>query len=93
MGRKLDDRQTKFIQNRLARFTPQKPDDVEKEFVAYLDAEIDEYGKIAKEIFGIEPAKPPADGGGGEPEPVKKQDPGTKNEYLDPAKNPMIKLA
>ena len=92
-SRKLDDRQTKFIQNRLARFTPAKPEDVEKEFGAFLDSEIDEYGKIAKDVFGLEPT-PPAEGdkgGGREPQAGPgKSDP--KAEYLDPAKNPMIRV-
>jgi len=42
--RKLTDQQAKFVQARLARFTPQKVEEVGKEFNFYLDAEIDEYG-------------------------------------------------
>lgn len=98
-ARKLDDRQTKFIQNRMGRFTPTKPDEVEKEFNAYLDSEIDEYNRIAKDVFGIE--QKPANGGGGEgdghgdhpgAEPVEHSDAGTENPYIDPAKNPMIRV-
>jgi hypothetical protein len=95
-SRKLDDRQTKFIQNRLARFTPSKPEDIDKEFEAYLDAEVDEYGKIAREVFGIEDKKvePPANGGDKGTGPDKgKPTGGPENKYLDPAQNPMIKLA
>ena len=55
--RKLDDRQVKFVQARLARFSPTKPEDVEKEFNTYLDAEIDECGRLAKDVFGIEDKK------------------------------------
>jgi hypothetical protein len=98
-GRKLDDRQTKFIQNRIGRFTPTNPDDVEKEFNAYLDSEIDEYNRIAKDVFGVETK--PGNGGGGEKgegdepvpgaEPAEHHDAGTDNPYIDPAKNPMIR--
>ena len=35
--RTLDEKQVKFIQKRLGDFTPQKPDDLEKEFNSYLD--------------------------------------------------------
>lgn len=89
-SRKLDDRQIKFIQNRLARFTPQKPEEIEKEFGSFLDQEIDEYGKIAKDVFGV-PEPKPGEGDGGGREPGK----GDANkdvvpDHLDPAKNPMI---
>ena len=91
--RKLDERQTKFILNRLERFVPSKPEDVTKEFDVYLDSEVDEYGKLARDIFGIEGKK--AEGGNGKPtgvEPEDKKPAATDNKYLDPAQNPMIKL-
>lgn len=94
-GRKLDDRQTKFVQNRLDRFKPSDPDKVAEEFKTYLDSEITEYGKIAKEVFGIEPK--PAEGEGKDrgTGPAKEGgdsgasgDPNAK--YVDPKQNPMI---
>ena len=91
--RKLDDRQAKFIQNRLPRFMPTKPEEIDKEFNAYLDAEIDEYGKIAKEVFGIEPSAPQNGGekkAGAEPEQNKPAQ--AEKKHLDPAQNPMIKI-
>ena len=90
--RKLTDQQAKFVQARLARFTPQKVEEVGKEFNFYLDAEIDEYGRLAKDVFGVEEkkvegdkGKPGAESGGNPASP-------TLNPYLDPAKNPFIKL-
>ena len=91
--RKLDERQVKFIQSRLPRFTPQKPEDLEKEFLSHLDAEIDEYNVYAKDVFGIDPTKGndrkdgdpgtgPDDGKGGGDESSK---------YIDPKTNPFIR--
>ena len=91
--RKLTDQQSKFVQARLARFTPQKVEEVGKEFNFYLDAEIDEYGRLAKDVFGVEEKK--AEGASGNAtgtEPGAKPASPTLNPYLDPAKNPFIKL-
>ena len=91
--RKLTDQQAKFVQARLARFTPQKVEEVGKEFNFYLDAEIDEYGRLAKDVFGVEEKK--AEGASGNAtgtEPGAKPASPTLNPYLDPAKNPFIKL-
>jgi len=95
--RKLDEKQEKFIRARLPRFVPQKAEEVEKEFNTYLDGEIDEYAKIAKDVFGIE-----AENKGTGNEGDKKKDPATgpvdkgkdespANKYISPATNPMIK--
>lgn len=90
--RKLGDRQMKFIQSRLPRFAPQNPDEIEKEFTTFLDGEIDEYGRIAKDVFGIEqkpePGKDPVPGG----EPRKGTETPGVDKYLDPAQNPFIKI-
>ena len=89
--RKLEDRQSKFIAARLARFVPQKPEEVEKEFNTFLDAEIDEEKRIAKEVYGI--TEKPAGGGKEGAEPTKIEPGGDPQEaYLDPSKNEMIKL-
>jgi hypothetical protein len=96
VDRKLDDRKVKFIQNRLERFTPQKPEEVEKEFDAFLDTEVDEFNRIAKDVFGIED-KTDGDGkGGGKDKPTGAEpDKGShstiENKYLDPARNPLIR--
>lgn len=91
--RKLDDRQVKFIQKRLERFEPKNPEDLEKELNGYLDAEIAEYSKIAREVFGIDDK---ATGDGKDKsatgsEADKNKGGGGEDKYLDPAKNPMIK--
>ncbi|MFA5377903.1 MAG: hypothetical protein WC455_19290 [Dehalococcoidia bacterium] len=90
--RKLDDRQTKFIQARLARFTPSKPEDVEKEFKSYLDGEIDEYGRIAKDVFGIQDKPEPKPAPGAEPKEGPGESPDNLPDNLNPAKNPMIRF-
>ena len=90
--RKLDEKQVKFVQSRLAKFTPTKVEDLEKEFNAHMDAEIDEYKRIAKDVFGVEDK--PADGGkaDGGTGPDEKQKEGPADKYLDPAQNPFIKV-
>ena len=93
--RKFDDKQSKFIAARLARFVPQKPEEVEKELDAFLDAEVDEYGRIAKEVFGVVAPGPGGEGeNGGKPgaEPGDAGAADDQSAYLDPAKNPMIRL-
>lgn len=95
-SRKLDDRQAKFIQSRIGRFTPTNPDDIDKEFNTFLDSEIDEYNRIAKDVFGVNEPKPGNGDGNAGPgtgtEPIEPKDSGTDNPYLDPTKNPMIRV-
>ena len=90
--RKLTEKQALFIEGRLDKFKPTKPEDVEKEFNFYLDSEVDEYGKIAK-LMGIEEKPPGGDKGGGTGPEDKPAGDATLNKYLDPAKNPFIRLA
>ncbi len=94
--RKLDEKQIKFIQARLERFVPKSAEEVEKDFNAYLDSEVDEYGRLAKEVFGIEPAKENGNGSskdsGTGPDEGKPAGPAV-SKYLDPAQNPFIKTA
>jgi hypothetical protein len=90
--RKLTDQQAKFVQARLTRFSPSKVEEVGKEFNSYLDAEIDEYGRLAKDVFGVEEKKAEGDNGKHGAEPGAKPESPTLNPYLDPAKNPFIKL-
>lgn len=92
--RKLDDRQSKWLEKRLAKFSPEKIEDIEKEFNSYLDTEIDEYKTIAKEVFGIEDG----DGedkkekkGGAEPDETKTGEIDEESKYIDPKQNPFIK--
>lgn len=92
--RKMDEKQVKFIQSRLPKFAPTKVEDLDKEFNAYLDVEIDEYKKILKEVFGVEDKSEDnkdVKGGGTEPDDKKKATPEPESPYLDPAKNPFIK--
>lgn len=93
--RKLDEKQIKFIQVRLPKFMPQKPEELEKEFNAYLDSELDEYGKLAKEL-GIEmKSVGDADGkdkkGGTGSEGGKNEGGTGEDKYTNPATNPLIK--
>jgi len=90
--RKLTEKQALFIEGRLDKFKPTKPEDVEKEFNFYLDSEVDEYGKIAK-LMGIEEKPTGGDKGGGIGPEDKPAGDATLNKYLDPAKNPFIRLA
>lgn len=89
--RKLTERQSTFIEGRLDKFKPTKPEDVEKEFNFYLDSEIDEYGKIAK-LLGVEEKTIETKGGGTGPEGAPASGV-ADNKYIDPARNPFIKLA
>jgi ribosomal protein L29 len=91
--RKLTEKQALFIEGRLDKFKPTKPEDVEKEFNFYLDSEVDEFGKIAK-LMGIEEkAAEGGDKGGGTGPEDKSAGDVTLNKYLDPSKNPMIRLS
>jgi hypothetical protein len=86
--RKLEDEKAiKYIQARLPRFEVKNPEELEKEFSDYLDVEVDEYKKIAKDVFGVDD-KPEEKKGGGEPDEKEKSE--ADNKYLDPAQNPMI---
>jgi len=90
--RKLTEKQALFIEGRLDKFKPTKPEDVEKEFNFYLDSEVDEYGKIAK-LMGIEEKPTGGDKGGGTGPEDKPAGDATLSKYLNPATNPYIKLA
>ena len=91
--RKLTEKQALFIEGRLDKFKPTKPEDVEKEFNFYLDSEVDEFGKIAK-LMGIEEkAAGGGDKGGGTGPENSPAGETTPNKYLDPAKNPFIRLS
>lgn len=89
--RKFDEKLTRYVQRRLERFDPKDAATIEKDFSAWLDAEVDEYGKIAKEVFDI---KSEADGGekgdkGSGPEKNETGD--VESKYIDPSQNPMIR--
>lgn len=96
--RKLDERQVKFIEPRLEKFVPEKPEDLEKEFNKYLDALVDDYKKNA-EIFGVaiedktkdEKSKGKSGGTGAEPDDKTKTG-GPEDKYLNPETNPFIKI-
>ena len=93
-ARKLDDRTMKFVQSKLQRFNPQDPDNLEKELGGFLDESIDEYKKLAKDVFGIEDAKGGNDGGTKDPGtgPANNQSAGDKSsKYLSPQTNPFIR--
>jgi hypothetical protein len=89
--RKLTDQQAKFISARLARFAPKDAETLEKDFASYLDAEVDEYGLIARDVFGVGGEKDKPKPAGSEPDESKAA--ATESPYTDPARNPMIKLS
>lgn len=89
--RKLDDKLAKYVQARLPNFTPAKPEELDKEFNTFLDAQVEDYKKISKDVFGIEiKADDKGEKKGGEPDETKDVPAG--DEYLNPLTNPMIKL-
>jgi len=89
--RKLTEKQALFIEGRLDKFKPTKPEDVEKEFNFYLDSEVDEFGKIAK-LMGIEEKVAGGGDKGGGTGPENQPAGGvTPSKYLSPATNPFIK--
>jgi len=93
-ARKLDEKQVKYIQKKLDDFSPEKPEELEKEFNTYLDKKIDEYSEIAKDVFGIEDkdnGKDKGKTGGTEPNEGGSEDTGDENKYTDPTQNPLIK--
>ncbi len=99
-SRKLTAKQAAFIEGRLEKFTPTKPEDVEKEFNAYLDSEVDEFGKVVK-LLGVDVGSTADAGDGGSPRPTGAEPdngsadagPGKPNpDHLNPEKNPFIKI-
>jgi hypothetical protein len=90
--RKFDEKQVKFIAARIDKFMPsEKAEELEKDFDRFLDGAVDEYKVLAKDVFGIEEKKVEDKGGTGT-EAGMKPAAGTLSPYLDPAKNPFIKL-
>jgi len=91
--RKFDEKQEKFIKGNLERFAPTDPDKIEDEFKPWLDAQVDEYGRLTK-LLGIETKDDGAGGTGGSglgPDKTRvTQD--AKSKYLDPKTNPLIKV-
>jgi len=89
--RTLDEKQVKYVQTRLGDFTPQKPEDLEKELNAHLDNLLKDYRDLAKNVFGIESeGDPPKKVNGGTGPTVTKTG-SPENKYVDPEQNPMIR--
>jgi len=65
--RKLDDKQTKFIDMKKGDFVPEDLENVDKEVDKFMDAVLEDYKKTASEIFGIEEKKETGSTPGGEP--------------------------
>ena len=55
--RKLDEKQTKFIEMKQGSFTPEDLENVDKEVDKFMDTALEDYKKTASEIFGIEEKK------------------------------------
>lgn len=77
--RELDTKQSKFIESRLDKFEPEKVEDLEKEFEGHLDKEIDEFNKIAKDVFGMKEEKKEEKKGGAESE---EREEGEENPFI-----------
>ena len=92
--RKLDERQEKYVKNRLSRFTPKEVDKAESEFNEWLDTQLDDYTKDAKAL-GIEVGGGKEKGNGDDEKkgsgPENEEKVAPEDKYLDPATNPMIK--
>jgi len=69
--RKFDDKQMKFINLNLPKFKPEDPEKAEDEFNKFLDDRIDDLGKIAKDVFGVEPEEKKDKAPGGDPKDKK----------------------
>jgi len=63
--RKLDEKQTKFIESKQADFVPEDPEKLDKEVDQFMDSKIEEFKKTA-EIFGhkVETEEEKKGGGG-----------------------------
>jgi len=94
--RELDERQEKYLKNRLSRFAPKDAEKADSEFNEWLDSQLDDYKRDA-EALGIEvktEEKGDGDDGGKKKGTEPDDDKGKtrpEDKYLDPAKNPMIK--
>lgn len=66
--RKLDEKQTKYVEMKRSTFVPEDPENVEKEVDQFMDTALEDYKKTASEIFGIKEEKEETDlTPGGEP--------------------------
>ena len=52
--RKLDERQEKYIRPALDKFEPKEADAIDKELETFVDEKVQEYNRIAKDVFGVE---------------------------------------
>jgi len=66
--RKLDEKQTKFIDMKKTSFVPEDLENVDKEVDKFMDTALEDYKKTASEIFGIEEKKETDLTPGGEPD-------------------------
>lgn len=89
--RKFDEIQKKFILARLPKFTPPVDEkDLESALDKHLDAELDEYSKIRKDVFGIEDKGDGKKKTGAEPEEGETSgDVAPENKFYDPANSPL----
>lgn len=95
--RKLTDKQVKFIEKHMKRFTPSAPDKLEADLAKHLDAELDVL-KDSAEVLGVVTAdagksgeQQAGDTGTG-PDTTARQTPGgIASKYTDPKTNPFIR--
>ena len=65
--RKLDEKQTKFIDMKRSTFVPEDLENVDKEVDKFMDIALEDYKKTASDIFGIKEEEKPDLTPGGEP--------------------------
>ena len=86
--RKLDEKQAKFILKRLDKFEPpEEGKDLDKALDKHMDDELDEYMKLASDVFGIVPP-PGGEKKGSEPKEGGDEPPDLK--YSDPNLSPLL---
>lgn len=92
--RKLSEKQVKYIEPKLAKFEPEKVEDMEKELEKHVDDLVDEFKVISKDVFGEETDETTDDEDkdkkpGGESDDKTKDKTGV-DKYIDPESNPAI---
>lgn len=64
--RKLTEKQTKFLEKKIAKFEPEDPEKLETEFASFLDDNIKEFKSIAEDVFGEKKEKDKDETGDGD---------------------------
>lgn len=79
--RKLDDKQSQFIETKRGEFEPEDPEKIDKEVDKFMDEKLEEYKKTA-EIFGVKSETPAGEEKPGSP-PGSEEDEGEADHIPD----------